>query len=528
MTEQKAEAKKPTIRSRLEAFGMAILMAVLLKYFAIEAYVIPTASMQPTLMGAPELSQTDRILVDKIHYHLTEPERWDIAVFRYPLNQIQSYVKRIVGMPGDRLRIANGNIYNVDADTGKAIIQRKPLDIQERLWKEIYPLRRNMKGKDKILANYFRGSRGKWQEEGDTLTAVPRANKQLTLRFSDNGHGGACNQYYDGYPLAVAKELEKNEHSIGDRGSQGVADLRMGFNILPTASIESLTLQISDSLARKSYRLQVEKGQATLQVHELGSGSKASKQLASSEAFALPLPTGDSSTLRFARCDDRLYAWLDGDLLLHWNCDAHTSLDDTGPSQINLELTATTSGTITLSDLKVERDLHYTRGDGSIKLADQPIEVPAGHYFMMGDNTLGSADSRAWESITIGMDADGNLQDPDNKLSILSLKGNLRPRAKDSLPKADDNPRALAKQDKIIFADHLGEIYALNAKTDELWGVYNNDHGADPVRFMMASGSYFTPSKAKASFVPREHIQGRPLLVFARHFLSLDLLHWIR
>jgi signal peptidase I len=40
-------------------------MAVLLKYFALEAYVIPTPSMQPTLMGSPAAGQTDRILVDK-------------------------------------------------------------------------------------------------------------------------------------------------------------------------------------------------------------------------------------------------------------------------------------------------------------------------------------------------------------------------------------------------------------------------------------------------------------------------------
>jgi len=84
--------KRGPIRDNLEAFGVAILAAVLLKWFCIEAYQIPTSSMQPTLMGSSEASVYDRILVDKIRYEITEPQRWDVAVFRYPLQKNQNYV----------------------------------------------------------------------------------------------------------------------------------------------------------------------------------------------------------------------------------------------------------------------------------------------------------------------------------------------------------------------------------------------------------------------------------------------------
>ncbi len=107
-------AKRGKVRDNLEAFGIAILAAVLLKYFAIEAYQIPTSSMQPTLMGSVEAGVHDRILVDKFRYTIAEPKRWDVVVFRYPLQQNQNYVKRLVGMPGDRLRIRGGNIYKLD------------------------------------------------------------------------------------------------------------------------------------------------------------------------------------------------------------------------------------------------------------------------------------------------------------------------------------------------------------------------------------------------------------------------------
>jgi len=89
------------VRTNLEAFGVAILAAVLLKWFCIEAYQIPTSSMQPTLMGDTDANVNDRILVDKLIQTIREPKRWDILVFAYPLQKNQNYVKRMVGMPGD-------------------------------------------------------------------------------------------------------------------------------------------------------------------------------------------------------------------------------------------------------------------------------------------------------------------------------------------------------------------------------------------------------------------------------------------
>ena len=123
--------KMPTmgpIRLNLEAFGVAILAAVLLKWFCIEAYQIPTSSMQPTLMGSSEAAVYDRILVDKILPTIREPKRWDITVFQYPLQKNQLYVKRICGMPNDRLHIAGGNLHLVEESGGKREyrVLRKP------------------------------------------------------------------------------------------------------------------------------------------------------------------------------------------------------------------------------------------------------------------------------------------------------------------------------------------------------------------------------------------------------------------
>ena len=58
--------------------------------------------MQPTLMGSSEAGIYDRLLVDKLTPAIREPQRWDVTVFGYPLQQNQNYVKRLVGLPGVR------------------------------------------------------------------------------------------------------------------------------------------------------------------------------------------------------------------------------------------------------------------------------------------------------------------------------------------------------------------------------------------------------------------------------------------
>ena len=153
------KAKKPIlvgpIRHNLEAFGVAILAAVLLKWFCVEAYQIPTSSMQPTLMGSNEAGVYDRILVNKLIQTFREPQRWDITVFKYPLQKNQNYVKRIVGMPNDRLSILGGNVYQVEGDGAGAKYTplRKPDDLQAAMWKNVYPLRREARFETKTSAD---------------------------------------------------------------------------------------------------------------------------------------------------------------------------------------------------------------------------------------------------------------------------------------------------------------------------------------------------------------------------------------
>jgi len=90
----------------------------------VQAFIVPTPSMETTVMVG------DHLLVDKLSYspsdpvmkHLlpyTEPKRGDIIVFRWPIDISQNYVKRVIGVPGDRIHLQDRTVYL----NGKALVE---------------------------------------------------------------------------------------------------------------------------------------------------------------------------------------------------------------------------------------------------------------------------------------------------------------------------------------------------------------------------------------------------------------------
>lgn len=87
-----------------EPLVVAGILAFLIRSFLLGPYKIPTGSMRPTFL------EGDRIFVDKVSYRFHPPERGDILVFKYPLDKKKDFVKRLAGMPGERLSLQNGKV----------------------------------------------------------------------------------------------------------------------------------------------------------------------------------------------------------------------------------------------------------------------------------------------------------------------------------------------------------------------------------------------------------------------------------
>jgi len=75
-----------------------------------DAYRIPSSSMEPTLHGC-EGCNNDRVMANKFIYRFTEPERGQIVVFRSVEDDETLLIKRVVGIPGDRIQIRGGTLY---------------------------------------------------------------------------------------------------------------------------------------------------------------------------------------------------------------------------------------------------------------------------------------------------------------------------------------------------------------------------------------------------------------------------------
>ena len=171
-------------RETIESIVVAVILAFLFRAFVAEAFVIPTGSMAPTLQGrhmdvrcvkcgyeyrtgasiendgGGEVIKTtcpicrytmaldkrrnpnqrsfngDRILVSKFAYELGIPKRWDVIVFKYPGNAKQNYIKRLVGIPNETLRIVHGDVYyrkNTEADQPFRIARKPPEKLKAML-----------------------------------------------------------------------------------------------------------------------------------------------------------------------------------------------------------------------------------------------------------------------------------------------------------------------------------------------------------------------------------------------------------
>ena len=108
---------KSKIQEYAEAIVIAILIAVFIRTFVVQAFKIPSGSMKPTLQIG------DHILVNKFIYGVkvpflrntvipvSDPKRGDIVVFIYPQDRSKDFIKRVIGLSGDKIEIKNKTIY---------------------------------------------------------------------------------------------------------------------------------------------------------------------------------------------------------------------------------------------------------------------------------------------------------------------------------------------------------------------------------------------------------------------------------
>jgi signal peptidase I len=176
----RAKSRAAEIANTFEWLITAFALAFVFRAFVMEAFRIPTGSMADTLLGAHYIlrctecgykyyygysepgarssgihqdhtrcpscgyyqatpavpgegpSSGDRILVLKCIYQFVEPKQWDVVVFKNPLDPPINYIKRLIGRPGEKVEIIDGDVYINDQ------ISEKPHKVQDELWMPIF------------------------------------------------------------------------------------------------------------------------------------------------------------------------------------------------------------------------------------------------------------------------------------------------------------------------------------------------------------------------------------------------------
>lgn len=101
-----------------------IVIVVLIRKFVAKPFIVEGESMSPNFHTGHYL------IIDEISYHFHQPKRGDVVVLRYPLDTKRFFLKRIVGLPGDRITIRDGKVYVMNAENPDGAILVEPYETQ--------------------------------------------------------------------------------------------------------------------------------------------------------------------------------------------------------------------------------------------------------------------------------------------------------------------------------------------------------------------------------------------------------------
>lgn len=452
----KAGRNKPVVKKKDRAAEIAntfewlitaFILAFVFRAFVMEAFRIPTGSMADTLKGAhfrlrcpqcgyqydhgfvphyygmPEdtippgpvairqetrcpscgyrvpagekipVANGDRILVLKCIYQFEDPHRWDVIVFKNPINPAENYIKRLIGLPGETIEVIDGDVY-IDG-----LIARKPPQVQKELWMPIYdndfrPVNPNQSGafnghpwKPPFR---FEGTAWKISEEDPTqLLLDSPAGRPSTLAYnaptaddSDTSANGFADTYaynevfnYRRMPIVSDLMFRFYVNPADSQGQIGVTLSKYGVDYKGWISLDGTM-----TLAK------VDKGQETI--------------LATKKVNA-PAP-GVRTLVKFANVDHRLLLEFDGNELSAELGRTSDAMKRDIAILPRAEIFG--AGKLTLSHVALFRDVHYTGREGTRParaVEGNPFKLNQDEFFAMGDNSPNSEDGRWWGQPTV-------------------------------------------------------------------------------------------------------------------------------
>ena len=355
----------------------------------------------------------DRIIVHGWPYELGGvfgPRRWDVVVFKVPSDGQTNYIKRLIGLPGEKIEIIDGDIYVNDK------IARKPDYAQSSLWMHVYDHNHRPQQAANVIyppSGYLprflaNAESTRWSGLDQRLLQYrgvekPAERLKFVTTVRADPPAAEIHNFY-GY----------NEPSPWIMSSQKdvVQDLRLGADVQFTGGTGYIEFQLGKNLGDFFARLYAD-GRVTL---EHSSSTDAREAWGSTTVAKSTRPV----RLEFANCDYRVSVRVDGrEVLASSDAQYHVGSDSIDPSadarwpRVGI---AAEDIELTLANIRIDRDVYYT-GAVPPGTPDQfgrplnlvfhgakgnPIVLKESEYFVCGDNSPASKDSRWWQAHELG------------------------------------------------------------------------------------------------------------------------------
>ena len=170
---------KKIILENLKTIFYALIIAILIRSLLIQPFYIPSSSMEPSLLVG------DRLFVTKLSYGyskhsfpfslgpiknrilFSEPERGDVVVFKTPADNRTDYIKRLIGLPGDKLQFIDGNLYLNDVEILKSKINFKSKIYCGKSVMDTVVFKETLLNKKKYFTSYYKS--GSYQNSDEFL-----------------------------------------------------------------------------------------------------------------------------------------------------------------------------------------------------------------------------------------------------------------------------------------------------------------------------------------------------------------------
>lgn len=502
------------IRETVEVLVTVLILVFLLRTFEVQAFVIPTGSLAPTLLGrhksvvcpqcgypyqvsaAGEVNSAngaafgpdyrveectcpmcryavdvgpdnpqgknypslggERVLVSMFAYQIAQPQRWDIAPFKYPGAASTNYIKRIVGLPGETVRISHGDLLIRRNGQRQFRIARKP---PHKILAMLHPVYDNDYASPAIIERGWPARWQPWPAAGDSSGDWVASEDGRSFHTDGSSAGEAWLRYQHFVPSpADWRRLQSNTLPTASAPRPQLIDDFCGFNVgrshraialsgLP--GLESVGLHwVGDLAVQCTLEVQSRSGEAVFELVEggrrmqcridvaTGVGRLSIRGLDGFEPKASTSVRGPGRyRIRFANVDDQLTLWVDGSVVDFDAATTYAPLNNTRPRPADLSPVgiASRGAALRISHLRLWRDVYYIadrRGGAGMLLTDfDPLALPfrltpddvarflsdpgrwrafearrsadfalgGDQFLMLGDNSPRSKDSRLWE-----------------------------------------------------------------------------------------------------------------------------------